>query len=239
MNPCLPLQTITYRQVLDLSHPIHPDIPLWTGDPPVQMEPVAQIGTDGYYLRRFSMGEHSGTHMNAPNSFFANTAGIDAYSPASLVLPGVVISIQAQAATNPDYQLNLTDIAHWETVHGTIPPGCIVLLHTGWETHWDNPAAYLNQNDTGYHFPGFSAAATKFLLIERAIAGVGIDTHGVDSGQDTDFHTNQLVLRQQGIVLENLTNLDQLPPKGTTLIIGILRLQGGSGSPVSVLALVP
>lgn len=89
------------------------------------------------------------------------------------------------------------------------------------------------------HFPGFSSYATQFLLKERQIAGLGIDTHGVDPGQDNSFTTNRLVLAQQGIILENLTNLDQLPPKGTTLAIAPLRLRGGSGSPVGVLAFVP
>ena len=87
------------------------------------------------------------------------------------------------------------------------------------------------------HFPGFGSDATQFLITERQIAGVGIDTHGVDSGQDCNFTTNRLILAKPRIVLENLTNLDQLPPQGTTLIIGILRLRGGSGSPAAVMAL--
>jgi kynurenine formamidase len=89
------------------------------------------------------------------------------------------------------------------------------------------------------HFPGFGSEATRFLLLERQIAGVGIDTHGVDGGQDETFATNHLVLEQPRLVLENLTNLDQIPPVGTTLVIGILRLKGGSGSPAAVMALVP
>ncbi|MCM2405583.1 cyclase family protein [Anabaena sp. PCC 7938] len=87
------------------------------------------------------------------------------------------------------------------------------------------------------HFPGFGSDTTEFLITERQIAGVGIDTHGVDSGQDTNFTINRLVLAKSRIVLENLTNLDQLPPQGTTLIIGILQLRGGSGSPAAVMAL--
>ena len=93
--------------------------------------------------------------------------------------------------------------------------------------------------ESGLRFPGFGFDATRFLLNERQIAGVGIDTHGVDSGQNETFSINRLVLEQPRIVLENLTNLEQLPPTGTTLIIGTLRLRGGSGVPAAVMALMP
>lgn len=112
-----------------------------------------------------------------------------------------------------------------------------MLLYTGWQELWQNSATFLNPDASGgLHFPGFGSEATRFLLRERQIAGVGIDTHGVDSGQDTTFATNRLVLEQPRLVLENLTNLDQLPPRGTTLVIGVLRLRGGAGSPTAVMA---
>ncbi len=232
------MPTLQYSRVVELSHPIHPDIPLWAGDPPVEMTTVAELNRDGYYLRRFAMGEHSGTHMNAPNSFFADGVGIDAYPAESLIVPLVVMDIQAQAIANPDYRLQNSDVQHWEQQHGTIPPGCVVILHTGWQAKWHDPVAFLNQDPQGiYHFPGFGAEVTEFLVQERAIVGVGTDTHGVDPGEDTTFSTNQQILANRGIVLENLTNLDQLPPIGATGIIGRLRLQGGSGSPVAILAL--
>lgn len=240
MSVNYPHKTIHYRRVVDLSHPIHPHMPLWTGDPPVEFEAIAQIPSDGYYLRRFSMGEHSGTHMNAPNSFFTNGVGIDAYAAESLIAPAILMDVQAQAVTNPDYCLTISDILAWEQQHGTIPASHLVLLYTGWQAKWSDPPAFFNRDlDGQYHFPGFSGDATHFLLAERAIAGVGIDTHGVDPGWDSTFTTNQQVLAQNGIVLENLTNLDQLPATGTTLVIGILHLKNGSGSPASVLALVP
>ncbi len=233
-------KVIAYTRIVDLSHSIHPGIPLWDGDPAVDVDTIAQIDSDGYYLRRFAMGEHSGTHMNAPKSFFADGAGIDSYPAKSLVVPAAVIDIQAQAATNPNYCLTKQDIFIWEQKYRTLPAGSVVLLYTGWQYKWNDPGAFLNRDDEGhYHFPGFSREATQFLLEERSIAGVGTDTHGVDPGKDKTYPTNRLVLATHGIVLENLTHLDQLPPTGTTLAIGILRLQNGSGSPVSVLALVP
>jgi kynurenine formamidase len=232
--------TITYSRIIHLSHIIDIDIPQWPGDPPVEITTVANIPQDGYYLRRFSLGEHSATHINAPKSFHDNGVGIDQYSAESLVLPGVVMDICDTATVNPDYSLTIADVLHWEKEHGKITAGSLVLLHTGWEDKWLNKTAFFNRDAEGImHFPGFGYDVTQFLLEERQIAGLGIDTHGVDSGQDNSFTINSLVLAQERIVLENLTNLQQLPPKGTTLMIGVLRLRDGSGSPVGVLALVP
>lgn len=239
MSPSPP-RSIRYRQVVSLSHPIHPHIPCWPGDPQVVVEPVASLQQDGYYLRRFSMGEHSGTHINAPNSFDSAALGITSYPPAAFVHPAIVVDLQPQVEQNADYQLTVADIAAWEAAHGVIPADALVLLFTGWQRRWSDPEAFFNWDDQGQaHFPGFGAAATEWLLAERAIAGVGIDTHGVDPGLDSTYATNRLVLANQGIVLECLTHLDQLPPGGTTLVIGALPLQGGSGSPVSVLAFIP
>lgn len=235
-----PTHSITYSRVVDLSHVISPEIPLWPGDPAVEFKTVAEIDKDGYYLRSFTIGEHSATHMNAPGSFHAGGAGIDGYPAESLVVPAVVVDIADKAAANADYAATVADIAAWEAKNGRIPAGSVVLLSTGWAKKWGDPKAFLNVDADGkLHFPGFAGDTTKFLLAERGIAGVGIDTHGVDPGLDETFATNNQVLEQPRIALENLANLDRLPPTGSTLVIGLLRLKDGSGSPVSVLAFVP
>ncbi len=226
-----------YR-VVDLSHVIDTDIPCWSGDPVVEFETVAELNKDGYFLRRFSMGEHSATHINAPKSFGKNGVGVDKYLADSLLVNAVVIDISQQAVINPDYVLSIADVLVWEREHGQIPAECVVILNTGWYKKWSDKKAFMNEDvDGGMHFPGFGREVTQFLLQERQIAGVGIDTHGVDSGQDMTFSTNCLVLEKQGIVLENLTNLGELPPTGTTLVIGVFKLKGGSGSPVAVFGL--
>lgn len=233
-------QSITYSRIVDLSHAIAPNIPIWPCDPPVEFESVAQIPMDGYFLRKFAMGEHSGTHINAPKTFDPNSSGIECYSPQSLVVSAVVIDICIPASLNPDYLLRIADIENWEQQYGKIPKGSLVILYTGWQNKWQNPPAFFNADAQGQlHFPGFGSEVIKFLLSKREIAGVGIDTHGVDSGGDHSFMVNKMLLLNSGIVLENLTNLDQLPPTGITLVIGILRLKGGSGSPVSVIAFLP
>lgn len=228
------MQNIQFDRIIDLSHLITPDLPLWPNDPPVTFTHQASLPVDGYYLRSFSMGEHSATHMNAPNSFFADAMGIDGYKPEALVRPAVVIDVQARANQNPDHVISLEDIEQWEQANGIIETGSVVLFHTGWQSRWAQPERFIN----GLHFPGVGADAGRFLLDQRSIAGIGIDTHGVDPGQESSFACNRLVLAGEGIILECLNNLDALPPTGITLVIGVLRLQEGSGSPASVLAFV-
>lgn len=232
--------TIHFSKVVDLSHEITTDIPLWPGDPPVVFETVATLANDGYYLRRFSIGEHSATHMNAPNSFHEGGIGIDGYPAKSLVHEAVVIDVRDKAAVNPDYVISIQDILDWEHRYGRIPRNSVVLFYTGWQERWSSPADFINQDAQGnLHFPGIGGDTTAFLLDQRHIAGVGIDTHGADPGLDESYATNSQVLAQDGIVLECVTNLDKLPPRGTTLVIGRLRLHDGSGSPVSLTAFVP
>lgn len=230
---------ISFSKAIHLSHIIDPNIPEWEGDPSVEFETVAHWQKDGYYLRQFSMGEHSATHINAPISFHSNGAGIDEYPASSLVLPAVVIDIRACVAVNPDYVLSIADIEVWESQYEEIPDKCLVLLRTGWQEKWNDGKAFFNKDVRGtMHFPGFGADATELLIQKRNIAGIGIDTHGVDGGKDTSFTINRLVLDRPRIVLENLTNLEKLPPTGIEVVIGVLRLRGGSGSPASVVALV-
>lgn len=229
-----------FSDVVDLSHPISEEMPLWPGDPATRVQTVADLSGDGYFLRSVTFGEHSGTHMNAPCSFHEDGAGIDEYGPGDLIREAVVIDVRQQAAANPDYAFGLRDLDQWERQHGEVPDRSVVLLSTGWDRYWNDPERFLGFDEGGSpHFPGFSGEATGFLLDERRIGGVGIDTHGVDPGQDRNYTTNRRVLAQPRIVLENLTNLDRLPATGSTIVIAPLKLKGGSGSPVTVFGLIP
>lgn len=237
-------QTIRYSRLVSLSQPLHPEMPQWPGDPPLEWQPVAAREADGYFLRRLTMGEHSGTHANAPAAFHPGGVGIDAYPPESLIAPAVVIDVRAAAAANPDYTLTAAALRAWERQQGIIPAGSVVLLFTGWGDKWADPAAYLGMTASGIepgglHFPGFGLATAQWLLRERNIAGLGIDTAGVDGGQDSGFAVNRLLLEKPRIVLENLGNLQRLPPAGAKLMVGVLPLTGGSGSPAAVGAFLP
>ena len=226
--------------VVDLSHSLHSGIPLWPGDPDPTLEIVADLDRDGFFLRRFALGEHSGTHVNSPRSFHAQGIGIDEYPASSFVAPAVVIDVRDAVQSNPDYLLRVDTLLEWEREHGPAPAGSLVLLRTGWEEKWEDAAEYLGDSGDGtLHFPGFGVHALGVLLTQRGVGGIGIDTHGVDGGKDTTFSINRRVLERPRIVLENLCNLDKVPPVGATLVIGVLRLKGGSGSPASVLAFLP
>lgn len=233
-------RSITFTSVVDLSHTIDADIPLWPGDPPVRIRPVALLAADGYHLRELTIGEHSGTHMNAPNTFEDGAAGVDAYGAERRVVSAVVIDARAKAREDPDHAFREADLLEWEAAHGEVPAGSVVILYTGWQERWGDPAAFFGEDPAGgLHFPGFSAEVTRFLLDHRGIAGVGIDTHSVDPGQDVHFSTNRQVLARGGVVLECLANLDRLPPAGATLVLGALRIKDGTGTPLSVMAFVP
>ena len=226
--------------MVDLTHPIRPGIPIWPGDPPVEFEATATIPIDGYFLRRFSMGEHSGTHISTPSAFFDQGPGPDTIPPESLVVPAVVIDSRSSVGLDPDHALTVDEISDWERRHGKIATGSITLLLTGWHRRWEDPQRFINLGTDGLmHTPGFAPEAVAFLLDQRRASGIGIDTHGVDPGKDTGLGVSRAALGSGALVLECLNNLDQVPATGATLVIGRLPLVGGSGSPACVLALVP
>ena len=233
-------RTISYSRVVDLTHVIHPGIPCWPGDPPVGIRAAAAVETEGYRLNSVTIGEHSGTHLNAPSSFFSEGESVDTFPVQSLIVPAVVIDISEKAANNPDYSFDAGDLAAWEQRWGPVPRGSLVLLRTGWDQKWPDPRQFFGYDAQGcMHFPGFGLDAASTLVDRRAAAGLGTDSPGVDPARDDAFAVNKLVLKQPRLVLENLNNLGQLPDLGSTLVIGILRLRGGTGSPASVVALVP
>ena len=227
-------KTITYSRVIDLQHVISRGIPLWPGDPKVVFKTVATMKKDGYYLRSFTIGEHSATHMNAPNSFIeGNTQAITSYGPEQRVVPAAVVDAREQCAADPDYQLSKQDVLDWEKQNGELPPGTFVIMFTGWQDKWSDAKAFFNIDAKGnLHFPGFAPATTAWLVSDRKIAGVGIDTHGVDPGLDTSYATNTAMAENHLIAVECMTNLDALPATGATLAMAPLQLRGGSGSPV-------
>jgi kynurenine formamidase len=151
----------------------------------------------------------------------------------------VLLDIEAEAAADADYLLPATQIDQWEKRHGQIPEGAIVLLRTGWASRWPDAQSYRNQDASGsMHFPGFSAEAVE-RLIERKINGIGCDTMSVDCGASRDFAVHHLALGAGLYHLENLADLSELPEKGAFLIVAPIKLEGGSGGPVRVFALLP
>ena len=155
----------------------------------------------------------------------------------------VVVDISAACARSADYRLSTADLAAWEKTHGRIPDTAIVLVRTGWSRFWPDKKRYLGSDTPGdtahLHFPGIAPDTAQFLAKQRKIAGVGIDTASIDHGPSKDFMTHR-ILNGAGIYgLENVANMDKLPPTGVTLIALPMKIKGGSGGPVRIVALLP
>ena len=227
-------------RVLDLSYAINDRLVPWPGDERwFEARVNASIEKNGYFTRSFWMLEHYGTHLDAPAHFPPGKATVDQIPVKRLFGPGVVIDVRAEGAKDADYQLPAAGVEEWEKLHGPIPAGAIVLLRTGWASRWPDAEKYRNQDVKGrMHFPGFSIAAAK-LVVERKVSGLGCDTMSVDYGASEDFAVHQLALGSGLYHLENLADLSALPESGAFLVVAPIKLEGGSGGPVRVFALVP
>jgi kynurenine formamidase len=200
----------------------------------------------GYFYASASYGasEHGGTHIDSPLHFAEGHEGTDEIPVTRLIAPAVVIDIVAACDKNPDYLFSADDITRWERVHGRIPEGAIVLVLTGWGKYWPERKRYLGTDERGagavpkLHFPGISAEAAR-LLVARKVFAAGIDTASVDYGQSKDFQTHRILYAENIYGLENVANLDQLPATGTLLIALPMKIKGGTGGPVRIVAVVP
>ncbi len=229
---------IRYSRVVDLTHAIHDDMAFWPGGVPFHKTKLADYD-QGYLLYKFEMGENTGTHVDAPAHFIEGKTSIDTIPPDKLVAPAVVIDIQAETATDPDYQLTPADITAWEAEHGPIPAGTLVILNTGWHRRFDDMARYVNMDESQVmRFPGYGQESVE-LLVERDVAGIGIDTLSIDHGPSPDFPSHRVMLKAGKYQVENLANLDALPPTGATVIVAVLPVRGGSQAQARVLAFVP
>jgi kynurenine formamidase len=226
--------------VVDLTYAISGKIPAWPGDERAfTSHVIATPEKDGYFARSFSMPEHYGTHMDAPSHFPPGKLTIDQIPAERLFGPAVVIDVRDEATKNADYRLMVTRAHKWEALHGQIPFGAIVLLRTGWASRWPDQARYRNADASGVmHFPGFSVEAAK-LLISRGAVALGIDTLSIDYGPSPDFEVHRVDLPAGLYNLENLANLDQLPEAGAFVIAAPIKLEGGSGGPARVFAILP
>ena len=230
---------IEKMRVVDLTQPLHAGTVMWPGAPAPTAETILTVADDGFYNRKVSFMEHSGTHFDAPAHMVEGTTTVDQIDADRLVRPAVMIDISAAAAGQPDSILTLDQVHDFEAQHGRIPDGAAVLLRTGWEEFNTDAAKYAGAPGP-LRFPGFGADAARFLVEERAAVGLGIDTMSIDPGATQDFVVHRQVTHPQGVWhLEGLMNLSQLPPLGAWIVVGVLKLLDGSGSPARVLALVP
>ena len=227
-------------RVLDLSYAISDKLVPWPGDEKFFEANVnASVEKNGYFTRSFWMLEHYGTHLDAPAHFPPGKSTVDQIPVKQLFGPAVVMDVRTESGKDADYQLSAARIEEWEKRHGRIPEGSVVLLRTGWASRWPDAQKYRNQDAQGkMHFPGFSAEAAK-LLIERKASGLGCDTLSVDYGASSDYSVHHLALGAGLYHLENLADLSELPEMGAFLVVAPIKLEGGSGGPVRVFAILP
>jgi len=230
-----------FHGVVDLTHPLNSAVPTYepSEQSPYQAKTVATIEKDGYFAREISLPEHFGTHLDAPAHFAHGMWTVDQIPPERLVAPLVVLDAKAGASANADYQIAVEDISRWEQAHGQIPENAVVIANTGWGSRWNSAKDYRNADVKGVmHFPGYSLEAARFLVEGRHVMGLGIDTLSIDYGPSKDFPVHQYTLAHSLYHLENVANLDNAPPAGGLVVSAPMKLEGGSGSPVRILALV-
>lgn len=237
---------IDESKLLDLTYPLDDQTVFWPTNKPFTWEKAAWGKTAaGYWYASgdFSMSEHGGTHIDAPIHFGEDRLAVDQIPLQNLVAPAVVIDVRTAVEQDRDYRLTVHDIEHWESRHGTIPTGAVVLMLTGWGKRWPDKNRYLGTETPSdpktLHFPGFSKEAADFLVTKRKVDGIGIDTPSIDYGLSRDFIVHQIVNGADRYGLENIANLHRLPPRGATLVSLPIKIKGGTGGPVRIMAILP
>jgi kynurenine formamidase len=238
---------LSSSRVVDLTHAFGKDTLYWpTATSGFELKPVHKGPTPlGFYYAAYSFcaPEHGGTHLDAPAHFAEGVWSSGEIPVDRFIGPAVVIDVSDKAKTDPDYTLSVEDVAAFEAKHGRIAPGATVLLRTGWGARWPDRLAYFGDDTPGdaskLHFPSYGLAAATFLIRERRVGTLGVDTASIDAGTSRDFPVHRLAAANNVVGLENLANLGELPETGATVIALPMKIAGGSGAPARVIALVP
>jgi len=235
-------------RLIDLSYAYDADTIYWPTESGFVLEKEYDgVTPKGYYYasNRFSSPEHGGTHIDAPVHFAEHHPTVDAIPLERLMGPGVVIDVERACARDRDYQVRVDDVTAWEKQHGTIPAGAIVFIRTGFGRFWPDRTRYMGTAERGQdavaklHFPGLGADAARVLASERKVGAVGIDTPSIDHGPSTTFTTHVTLFERDVPALENVANLDRLPANGFRAIALPMKIRGGSGGPVRIIAVLP
>ena len=233
--------------LVDLSHEYSDQAIFWPTAEGFRLDKVAEGMTpQGYYYaaNTFATAEHGGTHIDAPVHFAQGRWTVEQIPLEQLIGDAAVIDVSAVSATQPDYQLTSADLMEWEQAHGSLN-GTIVLIRTDYSKRWPDAARYLGTAERGegavpkLHFPGLHPDAARWLVANRTVKAVGIDTASIDYGQSTLFEAHRVLYERNVPGLENLTQLDRLPARGATLVALPMKIKGGSGAPLRAIAVVP
>lgn len=240
-------KSILEGKIIDLTHTFSKETVYWVTAKEFKLDTVAFGETDGGYFysaNNFETAEHGGTHIDAPIHFAANTQSVDEIPLEKLMGAAIKIDVSERAKDNPDYLLSVADFTNWEKEHGQIPEGIIILLETGYASYYPDKVKYLGTDERGseavakLHFPGLSPDAAKWLVENRNIKSIGLDTASIDYGQSTDFQSHVILLSDNIPAFENVANLDKLPAKGFHVIALPMKIKGGSAGPLRIVAIV-
>jgi kynurenine formamidase len=242
----MPFVMLLAAALVDLSWPFDAKTLYWPTSPSgFQLQELHRGKTAGGYFyaaNSFCAPEHGGTHLDAPIHFAEKGWTVDQIPVQRLVGPAVVVDVTARAAKDRDYRVTASDIAADEKAHGAIPRGAIVLLRTGWSNRYPDRKAYFGDDKPGdasnLHFPGLAEDGAR-SLVQRGVSGVGIDTASIDYGPSQDFIAHQVLNGANIYMLENLARLTELPARGATIYALPMKIAGGSGGPVRVVAALP
>lgn len=240
------LRILQDAEWIDLTHDFSSATIYWPTAKPFKLEVVsAQQTPAGYYYaaNNFSAAEHGGTHLDAPIHFAEGKWTADQIPLDRLVGQAVVVDVRSQSDSSADYRVDTAALDRWERDHGTIPSGSVVLFRTGWGSRWPDRASYLGTERLGaeaareLHFPGVDSAAAA-RLVQRKVRAVGIDTPSIDYGQTTDFRAHRVLFASNIPAFENVANLDRLPATGSFVVALPMKIKGGSGGPLRIVAIV-
>ena len=234
-------------RIVDLTYAFDANSVYWPTAEQFKLETDFEGMTDkGYFYSayRYSAAEHGGTHLDSPVHFAKGRYTVDQLPLERLMGPAIVIDATEKCATNADYLVSVADFENWEKRNGKIPPGTIVLLRTGFGKFYPDRKKYLGTEERGaeavakLHFPGLDPAAARWLTTNRSIKAIGLDTASIDYGQSTLFESHRALFEKNVPAFENVANLDQLPAKGFSVIALPMKIKGGSGGPLRIVALL-
>jgi len=233
---------------VDLTHALGSESIFWPTAEPFELRTDAAGITDaGYYYSAYSFtaAEHGGTHIDAPVHFAQGRMSVDQIPLSRLMGEAAVIDVSARTASDRDYQITVADISSWEEEYGPIPTGAILLFRTGFSRFWPDPVKYLGTDQRGQagvealHFPGLHPSAAEWLVRTRTVNSVGIDTASIDHGQSRSFGSHVMLMSANIPAFENVANLHRLPATGAWFIALPMKIEGGSGGPVRIVARLP
>lgn len=234
-------------RVVDLTHAFDANSVYWPTAEQFKLETDFEGMTEkGYFYSayRYSAAEHGGTHLDSPVHFAKGRHTVDQIPLNQLMGSAIVIDVTRQCATNPDYLVSVADFENWERRNGRIRPGTIVLLRTGFGKLYPDRQKYLGTDERGaaavakLHFPGLDPAAARWLTQSRSIKAIGLDTASIDYGQSTLFESHRILFEHNVPAFENVANLEQLPAKGFNVIALPMKIKGGSGGPLRIVAVL-